>query len=90
MEIYWYTKKKYVRRIPAEIKFDLENDYLTEDEECTFTFHSADDCIRAIQSLFPYATFSLEFDLTYESGEVVNFDDHLWELKEYRKNESNN
>lgn len=85
MTINWYTKKEYADCIQREITFDLDNDCLSPDDKCTFVFQSADDCIKAIKHLFPNATFNLSFDLAYTTGYVEDFDDHLWELKEYRK-----
>ena len=64
--------------------FDLDNDYLHPRETCTLIFDSADECIKAIKLLYPNATFNLSYNMAYYCGQVCNFDDHLWELKEYR------
>ena len=85
-EIYWETKKEYADRLTQEgIQFDFDNDYYLPTDSCTYIFFSVDDCVKAIQLLFPMATFSLAFNLSYKIGQVCDFDDHLWELKEHRK-----
>ena len=85
MEIYWYTKKEYAEKIQDQVNFNLDNDYLLPLDTCTYIFSSADECLKAIQLLFPMATFNLSFNISQRIGQVCNFDDHLWELKEYRK-----
>lgn len=84
MEIYWHTKKEHIDHLRGEVVFDLDNDYLLPTETCTLIFNSADECIKAIKFLYPNATFNLSYNMAYYCGQVCNFDDHLWELKEYR------
>lgn len=84
MEIYWHTKKEYSEKLYGKVEYDFDNDYYLPVEECTYVFQSADECLKAIRILFPMATFSLSFDMSQEVGQVCHFDDHLWELKEYR------
>ena len=84
LEIYWHTKKEYSEKLYGKVEYDFDNDYLLPIETCTYIFQSADDCLKAIRILFPMATFSLSFDMSQEVGQVCHFDDHLWELKEYR------
>ena len=84
MEVYWYTKKEYSEKLYGKVEDDFDNDYYLPIDECTYVFQSADECLKAIRILFPMATFSLSFDMNYNCGQVCNFDDHLWELKEYR------
>lgn len=84
MEVYWHTKKEHIDRLRGEVVFDLDNDYLLPIETCTLIFNSADECIKAIKLLYPNATFNLSYNMAYYCGQVCNFDDHLWELKEYR------
>ena len=84
MKIYWHTKKEHINHLSGEVIFDLDNDYLQSADTCTLIFKSADDCIKAIKFLYPNATFNLSFNMTYNRGQVCDFDDHLWELKEYR------
>ena len=84
MEVYWHTKKEHIDRLRDEVDFDLDNDYLHPRETCTLIFNSADECIKAIKLLYPNATFNLSYNMAYYCVQVCNFDDHLWELKEYR------
>lgn len=84
-EIYWYTKKEYAEKLYNKVEFDLDNDFYLPTDSCTYVFSSADECLKAIRILFPMATFSIAFDISQDVGQVSNFDDHLWELKEYRK-----
>ena len=84
MEVYWHTKKEYIDWLRDKVVFDLDNDYLHPRETCTLIFSSADECIKAIKLLYPNATFNLSYNMAYYCGQVCNFDDHLWELKEYR------
>lgn len=78
--IYWTAKKEYISKISGKIDFDLDNDYLSEDENCTYTFFSLDECYKAISLLCPLATFSIKFDSSYKSAYICDFDDHLWEF----------
>lgn len=84
-EIYWYTKKEYAEKLYNKVEFDLDNDFYLPTDSCTYVFSSADECLKAIRILFPMATFFIAFDISQDVGQVSNFDDHLWELKEYRK-----
>ena len=84
MEVYWHTKKEHIDHLRGEVVFDLDNDYLHPRETCTLIFSSADECIKAIKFLYPNATFNLSYNMAYYCGQVCDFDDHLWELKEYR------
>ena len=84
MEVYWHTKKEHIDHLRGEVVFDLDNDYLLPIETCTLIFNSADECIKAIKFLYPNATFNLSYNMAYYCGQVCNFDDHLWELKEHR------
>jgi hypothetical protein len=84
MEVYWHTKKEHIDHLRGEVVFDLDNDYLSEDENCTYTFFSLDECYKAISLLYPLATFNIKFNVSDKSAHICDFDDHLWE---YSKNQ---
>lgn len=83
MKVYWTCKEKDLKKIPKDIKYWLENDWLLEEQEGTIVFESLDDTHKAIISIYPLARYS--FNMRDNFATVENFDDHLWELKEYRK-----
>ena len=68
-----------------DIDFYIDDDYLNEDNFCTFIFDSISDVIEVIQLLYPIATFDIKIDLNYKSAIINNFDNHLYEYKKYRK-----
>lgn len=79
----WFYKKEMIDRIPDGIKFDVDNDYLNEASNCcTFMFYSYDDLIRVIKTLYPYASFVLDFDLSYTDVFVEEFKTNQYMLKE--------
>jgi hypothetical protein len=83
MDIYWTCKEKDLKKIPKKIKYWLEHDWLLDGDEGTIVFESLDDTHKAIMSIYPLAQYSL--DVRDNFATVENFDNHLWELKEYRK-----
>jgi hypothetical protein len=56
---------------------------LLDEGEGTVVFYSLDDTHRTIMSIYPLATYILKMRDTFAM--VEEFDDHLWELKEYWK-----
>jgi hypothetical protein len=83
MNIYWTCKEEDLKKIPKDIKYRLEHDWLLDEGEGTIVFESLDNALRAIISIYPLAQYS--FNMRNNFAIVENFDDHLWELKEYRK-----
>ena len=85
LKVLWYYNTEIIDKIPKYIKFYIDNDYLNEDNFCTFIFDSISDVIEVIQLLYPIATFDIKIDLNYKSAIINNFDNHLYEYKKYRK-----
>ena len=83
MNVYWTCKEKDLEKIPKDIKYWLEHDWLLGKSEGTIVFESLDDAHKAIISIYPLARYF--FNMRDNSAIVENFDDHLWELKENRK-----
>ena len=83
MNVYWTCREENLKQIPKDIKYWLEHDWLLDEGEGTIVFESLDDAHRAIISIYPLARYSLNMRDNFAT--VENFDDHLWELKEYRK-----
>lgn len=83
MNVYWTCKEKDLEKIPEDIEYWSEHDWLLNEGEGTIVFESLDDAHRAIISIYPLARYS--FAMRDNSAIVESFDDHLWELKEYRK-----
>ena len=83
MNVYWTCKEEALKKIPKDIKYWLEHDWLLDEGEGTIVFESLDDTHKAIMSIYPLAQYSL--DIRDNFATVENFDNHLWELKEYRK-----
>ena len=82
MTLYWTCKEEDLTKIPNDIKYYLENDWLL-DNEGTIVFQSLDDTYKAIKSIYPLATYDIKIKDAFIT--IENFDSHLWELKEYRK-----
>lgn len=79
----WFYKKEMINRIPNGIKFDVDNDYLNEASNCcTFMFYSYEDLMTVIKTLYPYASFILEIDLTSTNIFVEEFKTNHYILKE--------
>ena len=85
LKIFWHYNTEIIDKIHKHIKFYIDNDYLNEDNFCTFIFDSISDVIEVIQLLYPIATFDIKIDLNYKSAIINNFDNHLYEYKKYRK-----
>lgn len=83
MIVYWTCKEEDLKKIPSDINCSLEHDWLLDEGEGTVVFSSLDDTHRTIMSIYPLATYILKMRDTFAM--VEEFDDHLWELKEYRK-----
>ena len=83
MNIYWTCKEENLKKIPKDIKYWLEHDWLLDESEGTVVFESLDDAHRAIMSIYPLARYS--FNIRDSFATIESFDDRLWELKEYRK-----
>ena len=83
MNVYWTCKEEDLKKIPKDIKYWLEHDWLLDEGEGTIVFESLDDTHKAIMSIYPLAQYSLDIGDNFAT--VENFDNHLWELKEYRK-----
>jgi hypothetical protein len=86
MQVIWDGCKssKDLEKIPQDIIYGLEHDWLIEDSG-SIIFHSLDDAYRAIKAIYPLATYTLEVNNSYATIFIENFDNHLYELKEYRK-----
>lgn len=82
MTVYWICKEKDLKLIPKDVKYGLEHDWLLDEGEGTIVFESLDDAHETIMSIYPLAKYS--FEMRDNFATVENFDDHLWELKEYR------
>lgn len=78
MIIYWYHTKKDVEKLIDKVAFNVE-DYDVPKFDCTYIFPSVNECIKAIDYLYPQASFSINVDLKYNHGYVSNFKDN--ELK---------
>ena len=83
MNVYWTCKEEDLKKIPSDIKYGLEHDWLLNEDEGTVVFSSLDDTHRVIMSIYPLARYILKMRDTFAT--VEEFDNHLWELKEYRK-----
>ena len=84
LKVLWYYNTEIIDKIPKYIKFYIDNDYLNENNFCTFIFDSISDAIEVIQLFYPIATFDIKIDLNYKSAIINNFDNHLYEYKKYR------
>ena len=91
MEVCWYYQNK-IRHKLNELNVDYHigdifADWIpTEENEVEFVFYSLDDFVTTMKKLFPIATYSLDKNSSMDIFYVSNFDPHLYEYKEYRKN----
>ena len=73
MVIHWYHTKKDVEKLINKVAFNVNEDYDTPKFNCIYTFPSVSECVKAINLLYPLATFSINIDLKYNHGYVSNF-----------------
>ena len=85
IEVLWDGCKnvKDLIKIPTNIPFGMDTDWIGG-EGGTISFSSLDDAYRAIKAIYPLATYSMEIDNSHIFIHIENFDNHLYELKEYR------
>lgn len=76
MEIYWYHTKKEAEKLINKVAFNVNEDYNTPKFNCVYVFPSVNECIKAINLLYPSATFSINVDLKYNHGYVSDFKDN--------------
>lgn len=76
MEIYWYHTKKDVEKLINKVAFNVNEDYDTPKFNCIYIFPSVNECVKAINLLYPSATFSINVDLKYNHGYISDFKDN--------------
>ena len=72
LKVLWYYNTEIIDKIPKYIKFYIDNDYLNENNFCTFIFDSVSDVIEVIQLLYPIATFDIKIDLNYTVNILIS------------------
>jgi hypothetical protein len=82
MRVYWYCVEDNLKKIPKHIQYWREHDWLLEGDAGTITTQSLDAMHKIITSIYPLATYTLEINGT--SAIVKDFNDHQYELKEFR------
>lgn len=82
MRVYWSCAEDNLEKIPKDIQYWREHDWLLEDNTGTITTQSLDDMHKIITSIYPLATYTLEINST--SAIIKDFDDRQYELKEFR------
>ena len=76
--------KSDINKIPKEIKYYIENDWIYEKDSCSITFQSLDDFCAAIYIIYPFASFTIEV-INSSYANIKDFDNGIWQLKENRK-----
>ena len=76
MIIYWYHTKKDVEKLINKVAFNVNEDYDTPKFNCIYIFPSVSECMKAIDLLYPLATFSINVDLKYDHGYISDFKDN--------------
>lgn len=86
MNIMWYTKKENGDLVPNDIEWDWDNDWLDQEDDCaTMVFNSLEELFKTIKVIYPYATYSISINNSWESAYVTDFNSHLENDRRYWK-----